>query len=163
MKVDNLPIAESLSVREQLPDAIETQRLNAIEDVKARYPRQSVGYLEARVREALSNITKFRQQKSLIQSQRSSYLPILARAREREKQENLIEADDPERAGKIQALHREFNPYDVAGLEQQLRQFDESVERFEGTITEEQDTISELRELIGQCKARDQELARLGG
>jgi len=163
MKVDDLPIGEAARAKMQLPEAEKAARQKSIEDIKARYPTQSVEYLRARILEAKKNIARFREESRRIGSDREQYRMLLYDARERDKKikaaEERLEGKDLEE--EIKALTKEC-PWQIDAMKKQVRQFEESIERFEKTIVKEQKSVDELTELLGQCQARDKELARLG-
>ena len=102
----------------------------------------------------------FRTQRNGVKSQREQYSILLAQARKRNE---IIEAEGmlmtPER---LKELREEYGPWEVKGLADQIVLFDESVERFDATIQTEQASVDELSEVLGLCRARDREIARLG-
>lgn len=161
MTVDELPIAEAHLVKMQLPGARELERTAKIAGVRARYPQQDVGYLEARIREAKGMIATFRQQRDGVRSQREQYGILLTEAEKRDKEIAHL-ADDDIRDECVKALREEYGPWEVEGLRNQITLFDESVARFDETIEREQASIDELSEVLGLCRARDKEIARLG-
>lgn len=164
MKIDDLPIGEAARAAMQLPIAEEDVRQRMIANIRKRYPTQDVAYLQARIQEARSNISRFRDQLVRIGGQREEYRFLLINVKEREKQiqearETLYGEDLAE---EIKALTRQYGPWQLEGLKKQIEQFTESIKRFEATIEQEQRSIDEMSELLGQCKARDKELMQLG-
>jgi predicted nucleic acid-binding Zn-ribbon protein len=164
MKIDDLPIAEAARVREQLRKAEEDERQSLIDDIKARYPTQGVAYIESRIRESRGNIARFREQRIRIGGDQEEYRMLL---RDTIRRDEKIEAAREQLSGdalgeEIRSLTVEFGPWQRKGLEAQLQQFGESIKRFEDTIGREQESIDQLTELLGQCRARDKELARVG-
>jgi uncharacterized membrane protein YukC len=162
--IDELPIAEAASAMVQLRKAEEDERKQLISAIKARYPTQDPAYLEARIREARGNIVKFREQRIRIGSSQEEYRMLLYDVKRRDKEIRKAEKNlsGDELAAKIKELNKEYGLWQRRGLERQLEQFAESIRRFEEHIEVEQKAIDELSELLGQCKARDKELARLG-
>lgn len=164
MKVDDLPIAEGAIAKMQLPIAEEEVRKNLIEAIKARYPKQDVMYLQARVAEARGMIARFREQMNRVGGEREKYRILLHDAKEREKKikaaEKLLSGDELKE--EIKSLTREYGPWQLEGLRAQIDQFSASIKRFEEVIEREQASIDELTELLGLCRARDKELTRLG-
>jgi chromosome segregation ATPase len=164
MTIDDLPIGEAARAKMQLPRAEEDERQAVIDAVRARYPKQGVDYLRSRIQEARGNIAKFREQLTRLGGEREQYRILLHDARQRE---NGIEAARGQLEGealraRIKELTVKHGPWQVEGLKRQIGQFGESIERFEATIEREQTSIDELTELLGQCRARDKELTRLG-
>lgn len=164
MTVDELPIAEAAIAKAQIPIAEEDARKQLIENIKARYPTQDVQYIESRIEEARRNIVRFREQMVRIGSSREEYQMLLHDAKQREKKIKSARKamDGEELTAEIKALIKEHGPWQVEALKTQMEQFSESISRFESTITEEQEAIDKLSELLGLCKARDKELMRLG-
>jgi hypothetical protein len=164
MKIDDLPIAEAAKAKAQLAAAEEDERQSKIDDIKARYPTQGVEYLASRIVEARQNIAKFQQERTRIVRDQEEYRMLL---RDTKKRDEKIEEAKSQLSGdaldeKIKVLTKEFGPWQRQGLETQLEQFGESIQRFEATIQREQELVDELTELLGQCRSRDKELARVG-
>jgi chromosome segregation ATPase len=164
MTIDDLPIGESARAKEQLPKVEEDERQQQIEDVKARYPTQSVDYIRSRVREARQNISKFQEQRNRIGRDREEYNILLHDAKERDKRiaevESQLSGDEAEE--EIKKLNDQYGLWNTEKLGKQIEQFGESIDRFDAAVKQEQESIDELTELLGQCRARDKELARLG-
>jgi hypothetical protein len=164
MTVGDLPIAEAAHAKSQLPAAEEAERQAVIEGIKARYPTQSVAYLKSRIQEARGNVVKFQRELTRIGGDREHYRMLLRDVEQREKllavaqQELAGEALDAER----KKLINSYGPWQLEGLRTQIIQFGESIDRFERVIAREQGAIDRLVELLGQCRARDKELARIG-
>lgn len=160
----DLPIAESAQAKEQMPLAEEDAKKQLVKNIKARYPPQDVEYLRSRIREARGNIAKFQEQRNRIASSREEYRMLLHDVKKRDKR---IRKAEEELGGdaleaEIKAATAEYGPWQRVGLERQLGQFGESIQRFEDVVKVEQKAIDELTELLGQCRARDKELVHLG-
>ena len=163
MRVENLPIAEGVRAKTQIPLVHEADRKTKIECVKARYPKASVPQLEARVVECHDNIERIKNFRDKQQSQISEYTSQLAMCKYREGEVAKIGDDDPNRIEKIKDLKKRFPPYDVEAMKTQIVQFTEGCERCDDVIKQEHKSIAELSEAIGRCKQRDLELKALGG
>jgi len=161
MTVHELPIAEAHLAKLQLPGALELERQAKIANVRARYPRHDVGYIEARIREAKGMMVKFRTRRDGIRSQREQYKVLLTEAEKRDAKIAGL-PDDANREASIKALREEHGPWEAQGLRDQIVLFDESVERFDATIETEQASVDELSALLGECRSRDREIARMG-
>jgi hypothetical protein len=165
MKFDDLPIAESALAKQQLPEAEKNEKENQIANIKARYPTQNVNYLIGRIREARGMIARFQQERNRIGHDRLQYKVLLSDAEKRDieiedlKQQDLGEEDFN---AKVRELNKRYGPWQVKGLSDQILQFEDSIRRFDETIQREQEVIDELSELLGECRARDKELSRLG-
>lgn len=161
--IENLPIAEAFGVKEQIPISIETERQNKIGNIKARYPKANVAWIESRIKECLENIEKIQNFRSKQMVSISDYTSQLAMCKYREGEIEQIVDDDPDRAIKIRDLKKRFPPYDVEAMKIQIVQFEEGCQRCDSVIKQEHDSIAELSEVLGRCKQRDLEIKRLGG
>lgn len=56
MKIEDLPLANAADVKAQMPLVEDTIRQNKIEDLIAKYPKQKVDYLQARMKECSLNV-----------------------------------------------------------------------------------------------------------
>lgn len=162
MQIDNLPIAEAADVKAQMPEAEKTQRENKIADIRKSHPTQRVGYLKGRINEAEDNIERMRQQKARNLDDISSYTSQISLCQHRDSAIDLIPAEDPKRAEKISTLYKQFPPYNVEKMKQQIKQFNEAIVRFDDVIAREYKDIAEMRELLGLCERRDLLLRNLG-
>lgn len=162
MRVDDLPIAEAALTKEQLPEALETERQNMIGVVRAGFPDQSVAYLKGRIEECLRNLKKFRQERGNIEAQVQQYSGLLALCKLRDKEMGKLEEDDPEFKQKVNALRDQFGFYQTQAMEKQMIQFEESIGRFDDAVGLEQESLKTLRKTITLCEVRDKELAKLG-
>lgn len=164
MELSDLPIAEAAQAKMQLPEAQEAERQGVIADIKARYPTQRVDYLKSRIQEARHNISKFQQELTRIGGEREQYNILLHDARQREELVGIAkkELDGETLKAEIKKLTSKYGPWQLEGLQTQIGQFGESIERFNAALVQEQKSIDELVELLGQCRARDKELARVG-
>ena len=59
-------------------------------------------------------------------------------------------------------LFKQFPPYKVTAMEQQIVQSTEAIERADNVIAQEYSSIAELREVLALCKLRDTTLRSLG-
>lgn len=163
VRIENLPIAEGARAKEQIPEVYEADRQTKIAAIKARYPKASVVYYEARVRECHENIERIKNFRDKQQAQISDYTSQLAMCKYREGEIAAIPEDDPDRVAKIKELKKRFPPYDVKAMRAQIVQFEEACERSDSVIAQENASIAELSEAIGRCRQRDLELKALGG
>lgn len=164
MKIDDLPIAEAARVKAQMPQVEADAYQQLINNIKARYPSQDCAYLESRIREARGSIGKFREQAIKLGAQREEYRMLLRDAKKRDRKIRKLPESLPEtdRQSRIRELNDEYGPWQRKGLESQIGTFGESIKRFEDAAKKEQSSIDEMVELLGQCRARDKELTRIG-
>ena len=161
MKIEDLPIRENAIAKHQLPLAEDTERQNKINNIIAGYPKQRVSYLESRIAEADVNIRRINEMKVQEQARISEYTAQISLCKYRDKEIAKIEENDPEREAKIKQLFKDFPPYVVEKMEQQIKQSTESIERADEVIAQEYKTIADLREVKALCEQRDIKLRHL--
>lgn len=157
-RIENLPLAEQARAVDQIPAARKAELESKRAAIRARYPRQSVAYLEGRIREARANIKRISDFRDQQRRRGTEYAAEIGLCRQREKLEAAIPNDDPERERKLAELRKQFPPYNVAAMEQQIEQFDEAVRRCDGVIAQENASIAELSEVLALVRRRDEEL-----
>jgi len=162
MRISDLPIAENALARPQLPIAEDTERQNKINDILAASPKPRVTYLDSRIIECHANVVRISEMKSQQQAMISEYTSQVGLCKFRDGEIAKIAEDDPERKQKIKDLNKQFPPYNVEAMNQQIVQSLEGIERADEVIASEYKSIAELRELLGSCQARDNQLRSLG-
>ena len=162
MEICDLPIAECANAQQQLPLAEDAERQNEIENILAGYPKQRVGYLNARIHECEENIGRIGQMKGQQAAMISEYTSQISLCKFRDDEVAQIAEDDEERDVKIKDLFKRFPPYKVPAMEQQVIQSNEAIQRADEVIAKEYASIAELRELMGLCEQRDNKLRHLG-
>lgn len=154
-RIENLPIAENALARPQLKDVLATQKINKINDVLAKYPKQSAAYLKGRIAEAEENARRIAAMKARETQVISEYSGLIALCEHRDRE---IEKN-PSRK---QEMLLQFPPYDVPAMRLQIEQCKQSIARGDAVIKREYESVAELRELLGLCEQRDAELRALG-
>lgn len=156
-RIEDLPLGTGNQAAEQVADAIETERLNAIAEVNAKYPHQRVDYLTHRINECEQNKNRMKAFIADTQRQISEYQQLIMNCKVRDR---LLKAEeDPEER---KAIYREWGRWEQSELEAQIGRFEESIAKTEEVITLEDNAIREHTEVIGLCRQRDRELAKLG-
>lgn len=170
-RIEELPLGLGNEAKEQLPGVIKAERLNNIATVVAKYPSQRIDYITSRINECRENITRIHKLRGDQEKMISEYSGHIAMCKHRDKEidklENatdgrLMQLSMDEIAAEIKALRKQFPPYNVAAMEQQIVQCREAIERTEVVITRENDSITEFSEVHALCKVRDLELKALG-
>jgi hypothetical protein len=156
-RVEDLPLGLGNQAKDQLVDAIETERLNAIAEINAQYPHQRVDYLSARINECEENKNRMRKMITETHGRINEYRGLIMQCDMRDKL--LADQDDPEERKKI-LIH--WGRWDVEALREQIEQDKEAIERFEDVIRQEDESIKEHSECISLCRERDRKLAKLG-
>lgn len=155
-RIEDLPLGTGNQAAEQLPDAIETERLNAIAEVNAKYPHHRVDYLTHRINECEQNKNRMKAFIADTRGQISEYQQLIMNCNVRDRL--LKSADDSER----KEIYREWGRWDKSELEAQIERFEVSIAKTEAVIKLEDEAIREHTEVIGLCRQRDAELAKLG-
>ena len=169
MKPEDLPLRESALTQEQMPAIKEADRKNQVENVRAKYPTQSVAWINGAIREAEETIKNVRglvvQQNTMI-NEYSAHIGLCAH-RDTElaalgnmlKTGGIVQSYHDERA---KALKLEFPPYNVKAMKTQIQLCKEAILRSDMVIDTEHKSISDLRELMQKCIQRDALLKSLG-
>lgn len=160
MKVDHLPIAESAITKQQLPMFIKSDKENKVEAIKARYPTQTIGWIDGAIRECDVNLKNVR---NLISDQNRMINEYSAQIGLCEHRDKLVARLDPEQdKEEIKELNIQFPPYNVKAMQQQIRQCREAIQRSNDVIDKEHESMQTLRELRVVCEKRDRELKAYG-
>lgn len=153
MNFDELPIGEGARVREQIPAVLKSERENRIANIRAKYPKQSIAWIDGAIRECESTIKNVRALKDGQQKLIDDYTGLISLCAHRDKE--IAKTDDPE---KIAAFKKQFPPYNVDALRLQIKLSKEAIGRSDEVIDKEHNSISELRDLRVRCLKRDAEL-----
>ena len=167
--IEDLPLGQGNQAKEQLPAVIEQERLSAIETVNANYPTHRIDYLVSRINECNEN--KQRMDRTIAEQHAmiSDYKGHIAMCKHRDVEIAKLrkahgspgQTTEVVEAG-IKALKKQFPPYDVAAMEQQVVQCHEGIERCNKVKDAEDKSIAEFSEVVALCKQRDKELHLLG-
>ena len=158
-KVDELPIAEARQVIDQLPMVNAMDRMNQIEDIKAKYPKQEVAWIDGAYRECNGNMHAVRDLAARTQQQIDEYMGHIALCKHRDK---LIGQANGDKI-KLKEINAQFPPYNVKAMKQQIAQFRQTINRCNDVVDQEQTTMEELKTLRSKCVERDEKLKSLGG
>lgn len=169
MKLDDLPIAEGAITKQQLPEILEADRKNTIDNIVAKYPKQSVAWVRGAIIECeatLTNVRGLKESQNKMINDYSGHISLCAhRDRELTALDNMLKTGGitqgyhDERAKKLKL---DFPPYDVKAMKQQIQQCKEAIVRSDVVIDKEHQDISTLRELLTKCMQRDVELKEFG-
>lgn len=159
MTRDTLGMAEAALANQQWPTAVAANAKQEIENLKTKYPKGSITYYQSRRAECLENIKRVQDLKTQQERMIEEYNGHIALCKHREK---LLADIDPEDRDAIKALNKQYPPYSVVAMEQQLVQCREAMARCDDVVTAEYDSISELDKAIERCKMRNAELQKLG-
>lgn len=178
-RIEDLPLGTGNQAKEQLADAIETERLNAIAEINAQYPHQRVDYLSARINECEENKNRMRKMIAETHGRIQEYRGLIMQCDMRDK----LLADLPcsichlpdSDHGHGDERHEYTAPmeerkeiltrwgrWDADALRKQIEQDKEAIDRFEEVVVQEDESIKEHSECIALCRERDRKLAQLG-
>lgn len=168
-RVGDLPLGQGNEAVVGLTDARETARMNAINTINATYPKHRVDYLASRIKECQENITRINTSKGEQANMISDYKGHIALCAHRDKEmekldELLIDGgiDEEGHIAQSKILLKNFPPYNVDAMEQQIVQCGEAIDRCDGVIKQENESITEFTDVMAQCRIRDTELAKHG-
>lgn len=156
-KIDELPIAEAALTKQQWPLIIKSDKENKIVNIKARYPKQTVAWIDGAIRECEDSIKKIRSLKDSQQAMINEYTGLISLCKHRDNEIARTKSEE-----KILELKKQFPPYNVRAMKQQIQQCNEAIFRSDGVIDKEHKSIFELKELRTQCAKRNEELKALG-
>lgn len=156
-RIEDMPLGTNNQAIEQLPMAIETERLNAIAEINAQYPHQRIDYLSARISECEENKNRMRRFVTDTMAKINEYRGLITMTKMRDKLLKIAESEEERKQ-----IMRDHLPYDIDELEKQITQFEEAIEKAEEIVKTEDASIKEHSEVISLCRERDRKLAQLG-
>jgi hypothetical protein len=168
-RIEDLPLGLGNEAKAQLPEAIEAERLAAIETVCANYPTHRIDYLVSRVKECDENKDRMRKTIGELNKMSSEYTGQISMCKHRDKM--IVDLDGDCKSGKITGdefkaerkdLLKRYPPYSIPAMEQQIVQNNEGIERCNQVIEAEDASIKEFTEVATLCRVRDKELKLLG-
>lgn len=160
MKIDNLPMRESALTAEQMPAVREADKNNTIENIRAKYPKQSVAWVHGAIRECEATIKNVRGLKDGQQKMINEYSGHISLCAFRDSELKSLDPEKDEDA--IKALKLKFPPYNVKAMKQQITQCKEAIVRADIVIDKEHNDISKFNKLLTECMQRDCELKLFG-
>lgn len=157
MLISDLPIAEAAQAKTNMRLAEDAERLTLLHGILRTAPKQHIPYLQSRVKEAEHNIKRIRDLRAREQKTIDEYRTHITLCEQRDKE--IAKTDDPVRH---KELYREFPPYNVVAMLQQIKQCEEGLVRCDGVIDVEYKSIAEMNGVLARCAVRDQQLKALG-
>jgi len=168
-KIEDLPLGQGNEAKAQLPAAIETERLDNIATINAKYPALRIDYIDSRVKECKENITRIQgtmtEQAKMISEYEGHIKMSEYRDKEIAKWQVKLDAGDIDEdtfKAEKKALFKRFLPFSIPAMEQQIVQCNEAIERCNAVIKKEHESIAEFTEAKALCKQRDIELEQYG-
>lgn len=157
MSVDELPIAEARVTLDQLPLVAAMDKQNKAEGIKARYPKQTIEWVDGALRECKANLINVRDLSKRAQREIDEYMGLNALCKHRNKL--LKNETDTE---KVKQINAQFPPYNVKAMKAQIGQFKQTINRCNDVMDKEQESIQMLSQLRVKCVERDEKLKMLG-
>jgi hypothetical protein len=168
--ISRLPIAEAVNAAAQMPLAYDDERKNDIQAVLKRYPTQETVHIQSRIKEAMDNIQRISKMRTDQQVMINEYSNIVNMCKIREKELSFYpegeERKDKIREWNVTLANANTAAYmvyeDVAPFELQIDQCKDAMVKADEVLERERDDIRNMEQLVGELKARDNELKRLG-
>ena len=162
MSIDELPIREAALVKEQLPAVHETIKRNKLGNIIAKYPKQTVAWVEGAIRECHATIKNVRALMERQQVMIDEYTGHISLCQYRDSELKKLDGRKNKDKEKIRELRLKFPPYQVPAMKLQIRQCQEAIQRSHQVIDKEHASIFELKKLLAVCQQRDEELKPFG-
>jgi hypothetical protein len=160
--IQDLPLGLGNGAKAQLPAAIEHERLNNIATINANFPTHRIDYLTSRINECRENKTRMDRTTDEQNTMISDYKGHIAMCKHRDKEVAKLDESADDFKAKKKALFKQFLPYNVEAMEQQIVQCREAIERCHKVKDAEDKSIEEFSAARALCNQRDKELAAFG-
>ncbi len=160
-KLDNLPLGQGEKAKEGLADFLKTDRETKENNIKAKYPKVSAEYIHGVLKELKANVKRVRKMREDLKGQIFEYTTLIAQGKIRDSQIEMFNKNNPEDAEKIKQLLKQYPPYNIQALEDQINQFEQSIKRCDSVIDKEYDSIAEFTKNLALVQQRDLELKAL--
>lgn len=157
-KLDNLPLGQGEKAKEGLVDFLKTDKETKENNIRAKYPKASEDYIRGALKELNHNIKRVKGLKKDLQEKIAEYTMLITQGKIRDSQIELFDKENPEHKEKIKELLKQFPPYNMQALEEQIKQFEESIERCDSVIEKEYESIAEFTKNLALVQQRDREL-----
>lgn len=160
MSIDELPIAEAAITKQQMSSFLKSDKENKVEAIRAKYPKQTIPWIDGAIRECEANIKRIRDLISDQNKMINDYSAQIGLCQHRDKLIRKLDKEEDKEL--IKDLNKQFPPYNVEAMQQQIRQCRESIVLSNEVIDKEHDSITELKSLRVKCEQRDRELKAYG-
>lgn len=157
-----LPIRESRIAADQFPNVDKTEKETLQDEIRAKFPKHNIAYLESRIKESELNVLRIIKTREQQDQMIRDYTGQISMCAFRDREIENIADDDDDRKEKIKDLKKKYPPYNVPAMEQQIRQCREAIQRCDQVVAREYESIAEFREVVVLCQHRDSELKRAG-
>ena len=157
-KLDNLPLGQGEKAKEGLVDFLKTDKETKENNIRAKYPKVSEDYIRGTLKELNNNIKRVKGLKKDLQEKIAEYTMLITQGKIRDSQIAVFDKENPEHREKIKELLRQFPPYNIKALEDQITQFEESIDRCDSVIEQEYGSIAEFTKNLALVQQRDREL-----
>ncbi|MDB4490055.1 hypothetical protein N9045_00925 [bacterium] len=160
-KIGNLPLGQGEKARQGLAEFIKTEKQTKVNNIKAKYPNVSEAYIEAALKELKNNISRVKQMKNGMKDKIAEYSTLVTQSQVRDAQTAQLSKDNPAEAKQIKELLKKYPPYNVKALQDQIEQFEQSIDRCNSVLEREYESIAEFRGTLALIKQREIELRNI--
>ena len=157
-KLDNLPLGQGEKAKEGLVDFLKTDKETKENNIRAKYPKASEEYIHGTIKELNANIKRVKGLKKDLQGKIAEYRTLITQGQIRDSQIEQLNKENPEDAKKIRELLKQYPPYNIKALEEQITQFEQAIERCDSVIEQEYESIAEFTKNLALVQQRDREL-----
>lgn len=161
-RIEDLPFVAKEQSKSGIALAMETEKQNRIDVVEAKYPAESIAYLDGWIKEVNSNIKNIQNLKTEQSNIITDYTGHISMCKYRDEELAKLDETVPGELEQIKILKNRFPPYNVEKMEQQIQMCRDSLDRCDDVIEKEFKTLSMLQERRSLCEMRNKELAALG-
>lgn len=161
-QVNSLPFVAKEHAKRDMVKAFETEKENKVKAVEAKYPEESIAYLDGWIKEVNANIKSIQNLKVEQSNIVNDYTGHISMCKYRDEELAKLDPEVPGDLEQIKLLKKRFPPYNVEKMEAQIQMCRDSLQRCDDVIEKEFKTLSMLQERRTLCEMRNKELAALG-
>jgi len=161
-KIEDLPMVAGAHAKTGIAAAIQNEKQNRINTIRAKYPAHHINQLEGWVKECEENVQRVQIFKGQQSDMINQYTGHISMCEYRDKELARLDPDNPGELEQIKALKKQFPPYNVEKMREQIQMCREGLERGDLVIAKEYESLAMLREQIALCQHRDMELRAAG-
>ena len=158
MKIGDLPMGQGNEAQVGLADFLKTYKKTKEANIRARFPQHKLPMLKAQIRECRGNIERIKEYKRKLRADIAEYRQHIKDAETRQRELDAVGPDDREA---IKAINRQYLPYNVEALQQQIEQFEAGIELCDEVIEKDYESIAEIEKIVSLVEQRDRELTSM--
>ena len=158
MEIGNLPLGQGNEARDGLAEFLKTEKDTMRNNIAAKFPKHKLDYIKSQVQECKMNIKKIKSFKTKLKEDITEYRKLISDCNFRDKEMAQYDTDNPDDAPRMKELRLKYPPYDIEALNQQITQFEESIERCDEVIEKEYNSVNEIQQTLILVEQREKEL-----